>query len=103
MGYIARKFPQFQLGFKFLKVGQITLTDKISGQSEKLMKPTDDFDKKLRIIGNLFNCYHGEKGLKPGKCITTVLAPEMEKHINLSAEVISSNVRCRTFFSDANS
>lgn len=97
-GYIVRKFPHHNLGSKFLKSEKSSWIDAIGRQSEKLMKPNDEFLRKLQIMGQLFNCYHGETTLKPGKAVMTKLAKEMQQHVDLPEEVLKFYVRCRTFF-----
>ena len=97
-GYIARKFPQYQLGFKFQKGEEATWLDEISRQNQKLFKPSSEFYKHLQVMGGLFNSFHGEKGLKPGKGAVTTLSSLMKEHISLPYEVITFYVRCRTFF-----
>lgn len=97
-GYIARKFPQYKLGSKYFKSEKSSWIDTVSRQSDKLVKPNDEFMEKLKTLGQLFNCYHGKNTLKAGKSVVSKTASSLKDYVELPEEVISFYVRCRIFF-----
>ena len=61
------------------------------------MTPSQEFYENLRLMENLFKCYHGEKGLKPGKGCMSNLSMLISRHIRLPEEVVAYFVRLRVF------
>ena len=65
-GYIAKMFPQYQ--FLESDVGkEDTWIGFISRKPGKLKNPSLDFFEQLKLMEQLFKCYHGEKKLKSWK------------------------------------
>ena len=96
-GYIARKFPQYQLGNN-VESGDNTWIETICRHEGKLMKPTSEFFEKLKMMEKFFQTYHGVKTLKASRNSIKTLANEISKLVILPLEVITFFVRCRTFF-----
>lgn len=97
-GYIAHKFPHCQLGCKIRKGEERNMLHELSRGNGRLTQPTPEFLKKLKVIENMFDCYHKGKELKPGKGAIKTLAAEVAKYTDLDSEVIIFYIRCRTFF-----
>lgn len=65
--YIAHKFPQYLLAFKLRKVEEATWLGEISRESQRLMKPSQEFLKHMKLIGYPSNSFHYEKTIKRAK------------------------------------
>lgn len=96
-GYIAHKFPEYKLGAKVSKVEKKTMCAVLSWKPGSLMHPSAEFLQKLKVMGNIFTCYHGES-LKPGKNAVMELSDLIYRKVELPLEVITFYVRCRIFF-----
>ena len=87
-GYIASKFPQYT----FLRADDRGNIDNwINAKSYKegsLVTPSKEFFTELEKMERLFNCYHGETGLKEGRDIIKNILKEMVKYVNVPADVI---------------
>lgn len=97
-GYLANRFPEYDLSSKVRKVERSTLTDDLCWRNCTLKHPTPEFLEKLKIMEQQFICYHGKNKLKPGKQSINKLTEETCKLVDLPAEVVHAFVRCRTFF-----
>lgn len=97
-GYIAKKFPQYQLGSKVQRCEGRDWLQSISREPNKLFQPCSDFKGKLSLMGKLYECYHGKDSLIPGKNANRKVTQYMQQHVDLPEEVIAFYVRCRTFF-----
>lgn len=97
-GYVARKFPQHQLGYQSQNYKKRKWIDVTARDSSKLVKPSEEFIPKLRKMGKIFKSYHGNNTLQCGKSAMSSLAEHMTHYVDLPTEVITFYVRCRTFF-----
>lgn len=50
----------------------------LSRGNGRLTQPSPEFLKKLKVIENIFDCYHEGKELKPGKGAIKTLAAEVK-------------------------
>ena len=101
-GYIARKFPHYELGTVATK-GDGTWIGAVSARDGKLIQPTSEFLEMVKVMEKMFLCHHGNKTLKPGKGAIQLLTELINNCLNgekvtLHIDVIKFYVRFRTFF-----
>lgn len=97
-GFVARKFPQYVFLGLNVTANDNTWLGEISWAEEKLLTPTTEFYEQLKLMEKLFNCYHGEKSLKPYKKYISNLSQLCSTHVNLPKDVVQYFIKCRIFF-----
>ncbi|KAG0710837.1 hypothetical protein GWK47_021973 [Chionoecetes opilio] len=88
-GYIAHKFPEYKLGSNVRKGEQTSMCHVLSWNNASLMLPSTEFLLKLKVMGKIFICHHGENTLKPGKNAMQELSALMYKNVDLPQEGIT--------------
>lgn len=87
-GYLANKFPQYELGVKFQEGQEANWISTVVRRSHKLTKPNAEFIQKMEIMV-YFDRFH-EQTLQSGKGIINTLSTDMKQYVDLPDEVIAA-------------
>lgn len=97
-GYIVKKFPHYSFLGRNVELNDETWIGHICRKENKLMKPDEDFIRKLKEMEHCFNLYHGEKALKPEYNSMKKLSSYICSVVDLPNDVVFFFVKCRVFF-----
>ena len=87
-GFLASKFQKYEDLGANVKLDDNSWIGEICREEGKLMAPSCEFYKELRMMEKLFVCYHGEKSLKPGEKSMKTLTSLISRYVNLPKEIV---------------
>jgi len=98
-GYIAFKFPQYNLSCQTSFNTPTCRISTIERKSHNLTQPSTAFFEQMKQMEKLFKCFHGETDLKPGKNSIKELTERISGLVeSVPEEVVTFYIRCRVFF-----
>ena len=97
-GYIVKKFPQYSFLGTNIAHDDSIWTGEICRSKGKLMTPSNNFLADLKIMENVFVCFHEQTGLKAGRNSLKNLSSKFTDFVKLPRKVIDCFAKCRLFF-----